>query len=368
MSERFKNYFITGGAGFIGSRLALSILKNHPKSKIWIFDNLLAQVHGLDATFPEFPSQVTCINGDVCNAQALSLAIQEAEPEIVFHLAAETGTGQSYDEVTRYCAVNVLGTSHLIDAIRRVNTVRKVVLAASRAVYGEGGYKDGDGNRFTGTARTAEMMALGKFEVQAPSDRREPISPIPSNSTLQAAPASIYASSKLMQELLLDQAGQSSSWKSVNLRFQNVYGPGQSLRNPYTGVLSIFSQQLLVGNELNIYEDGLISRDFVYVDDVVEALRLAALVDAPHAMTIDIGTGSAVSILSVAKKLMAELDCENRTLKITGDFRVGDIRHACADIGLAKEILGWEPRTNIDLGLKKLADWVKTEFPKISSH
>jgi dTDP-L-rhamnose 4-epimerase len=257
-----------------------------------------------------------------------------------------------------------MGTVNLIESVRAVaaNSTPNIILAASRAVYGEGAYEDSTGRVYVGLPRRAEAMSSGDFDVPLPEKAVLPARACPSMSGLPVAPASIYASTKLMQEYLLCQSGEGANWRAACLRLQNVYGPGQSLRNPYTGVLSIFAWQLLEGKTLSIYEDGLISRDFVYVDDVVDALVRAGQSELNHGSTIDIGSGEAVSILDVAKILMQHLDCTDDSYRITGEFRVGDIRHACADIKAASEQLGWKPRVSLRDGLSALADWAKQEF------
>lgn len=358
------NIVITGGAGFIGSRLARAISQSSPSSRVWILDNLHPQVHGPDAVPPTLPGNIEFIHGDVADKQVMSDLIKAAQPEVVFHLAAETGTGQSYDEVARYCEVNVAGTANLIEAVRATSSqsTKKIVLAASRAVYGEGGYLDSESRLHVGLPRQADKMSQGDFSVPMPTSAALPVRPAPSRADLPVAPASIYASTKLMQEYLLKQAGEGASWSAAILRFQNVYGPGQSLRNPYTGVLSIFSRQLMEGKQLAIYEDGLIARDFVYVDDVVNALALAGEQSLPHGTILDIGTGHAVSILDVARMLMRYLGYDEDLYSITGQFRVGDIRHACADIEAAQRLLGWKPQVSVDAGLERLALWARAEY------
>ncbi|KDD66080.1 dTDP-L-rhamnose 4-epimerase [Pseudomonas sp. BT76 TE3572] len=357
-----KRIFITGGAGFIGSRLVKALLKNDPSQHIWVFDNLHPQVHGPDAVEPVFPKNVHFIRGDVADAQHLLAAVRESDPELVYHLAAETGTGQSYDEPTRYCAVNILGTTHLIEALRGQANVRRVVLAASRAVYGEGGYVDAAGVEFVGLPREPESMAKGDFSVPLAKSACLPAKPAPSHAGLAPAPASVYASTKLMQEYLLCQAGEGAPWDAVILRFQNVYGPGQSLRNPYTGVLSIFARQLLSGGELAIFEDGDIARDFAFVDDIVDALVQSSLNVIAHGTILDIGSGESITILEMARMLMRALDVSDEAYKITGEFRIGDIRYACADITAAKKVMNWHPQVSIQAGVERLADWAKSEF------
>lgn len=355
---------ITGGAGFIGSRLARALLERDPSARIWIYDNLHPQVHGSRASWPDFGGSVTCVEGDIASEEGVHAVVARAEPSVVFHLAAETGTGQSHDEPTRYCRVNVLGTTHLIEAIRRVGTVGRVVLAGSRAVYGEGGYRDAQGREFTGAPRSPEALAEGKFAIDPPVWAERPVEPIPSHSGLAVAPSSVYASTKLMQEYLLQQT-LTPPCSAVVLRFQNVYGPGQSMHNPYTGVLSIFAKQLLSGGGIDIYEDGEISRDFVYVDDVVDALVQAGSSDVPHGSVIDIGTGQPVTILEAARILAAALGRRDAEIQVSGRYRAGDIRHAFADVSTAERLLTWAPKIDVDTGLASLAKWAEAQFPSL---
>ncbi|MBV4539624.1 NAD-dependent epimerase/dehydratase family protein [Pseudomonas vlassakiae] len=360
-----ENILITGGAGFIGSRLIAALLKKNPSCKIWVFDNLHPQVHGVNPATPDLGTGVTFVKGDVTDAQALTECVKASNPNIVYHLAAETGTGQSYDEPTRYCAVNVIGTTNLIEALRTQHNVSKVVLAGSRAVYGEGGYVDANGLEFVGLPRQPEAMEAGDFAVPVPANAVAPARPIASHAGLPPAPASVYASTKLMQEYLLCQAGEGAPWDAVILRFQNVYGPGQSLRNPYTGVLSIFARQILSGAELAIYEDGEIARDFAYVDDIVSALVLAGDADIKHGTILDIGSGEPVSILEISKMLMRALGKNDDAFKVTGAFRIGDIRYACADITAAKQAMNWIPRISVQEGVIRLAEWAKIEYSNV---
>jgi len=348
---------ITGGAGFIGSRLAGRLAGT--AERIVVFDSLHPQVHGSSGSCPPFAANVEFIRGDMRDAAAVNAAVAAANAGVIYHLAAETGTGQSYDEPARYCAVNVLGTAHLIEAVRAFGKKqkRRIVLAGSRAVYGEGAYKTRDGRTVNGTARSVAAMRGGQFD---PVDENgDPLAPAKTQETLSPSPASVYASTKLMQEQLLAQCAQAGDFDVAILRFQNVYGPGQSLTNPYTGVLSIFAAQILEGRTLNIFEDGEITRDFVYVDDVVEALILAGCGSKPPAGPVNIGSGEPATIRRCAEILLERLGSGVDRLRVTGDFRAGDIRHAVADIAKAEQSLGWRPKTPLAAGLDALAAWVK---------
>ena len=345
---------VTGGAGFIGSRLARRLSQVHD---VWVLDNLHAQVHGARPIVPDWNERVRFRRADIRDQAALAAVAAESRPEAVFHLAAETGTGQSFDEVARYCEVNITGTAMLIEALRRHGVTRRVVLASSRAVYGEGPYRRADGGIVLAPARDPSALRSGDFTVRAHDGT--PLDPVPQSAAHGVAPASIYGSTKLMQEYLLLQTAAQASWTVAALRFQNVYGPGQSLRNPYTGVLSIFCSQILDGRGLDIYEDGAIVRDFVYVDDAVRALELA--LEAP-ATLLDVGSGRGSTILQVADILLKELGkAPPQGRAVTGNYRVGDVRHAVADITAARRELGWEPRTALEQGLANLARWSREQ-------
>jgi dTDP-L-rhamnose 4-epimerase len=355
-SRSYQNFFITGGAGFIGSKLALQLAKN-PEFKIWILDNLNPQVHGENAPYPIFPKNINFVYGDIRDRKIVEEVIYQAQPDVIVHMASETGTGQSMYEITRYCEVNILGTSILLESIKqKANNLARLILPSSRAIYGEGPYRDcQSGKIIVPCPRNIDAMQAGHFiPTSNPENKLEAI---PANEDTPAAPASIYASTKLMQEYLVTQAGANMSWQATILRFQNVYGPGQSLNNPYTGVLSIFSSQILRNLVLNIYEDGEIVRDFVFIDDVVRAIELSCQAPLPHGTKINIGSGKSTTILEAAKMLLNIYGKSENAYTITGDFRVGDIRHAVADISQAKKLLDWEPKVSFRQGLEELSCW-----------
>lgn len=356
-----SSVLITGGAGFIGSRLAAALAG---KAAVTVFDNFHPQAH---AGNPENRVRLDgagtrVIEGDVRDAAALRAAVAAARPDIVYHLAAETGTGQSYDEPARYAAVNVMGTAHLIEAVRAAGGVGRIVLAGSRSVYGEGACTDAAGRPAAAVERRAADLARGDF---APKDRAgRPLVPAPSAAAAcPVAPASVYASTKLMQEYLLTQAFWGSDTQVGILRLQNVYGAGQSLNNPYTGVLSIFCRQIQEGKVLSIYEDGEITRDFVEVSDVVAAFAAMGQAERMPDAVLDIGSGRGATILQVARLLLELLGAPGDRLRISGEFRPGDIRHAVADTGPARAALGWAPAVTLEQGLARLADWARRPQP-----
>lgn len=352
-----QRILITGGAGFIGSRLAKSFCGDHD---VMVFDNFHPQVHGVNSVEEATGLVGKCriVRGDVAEAAELKSAIRSFNPELIYHMAAETGTGQSYDEPTRYNLVNVVGTTNLIEAVRaHGSAVKRIVLSSSRALYGEGAARDAEGRVRNALPRRVDDMKRGEFGLK--DERGAPLTPVPTAETLPAAPASIYASTKLMQEYICTQCAAGTDVEVVNLRLQNVYGPGQSLRNPYTGVISIFCQKIERGETLDVFEDGEIIRDFVYVDDVVEAFRSCATAVVPPTSPVNIGTGVPVSILSMASSLLELYGRGSDQYRISGNFRAGDVRHAVAEIGLARELLGWQPRTTFAAGLTRFVDWAK---------
>ena len=369
MSE--QRILITGGAGFIGSRTARALVEREGQTqpvRVWVFDSLHPQVHGVDAQPPALIDhpQITFVRADVCARAAVQSVLAAANPTTIIHMAAETGTGQSMSEIHRYCEANVSGTAILLEEITKAqpqtnSPLQRFILMSSRAVYGEGAYWDEQRDRLVvPPPREAIAMNNGQFSPQLPDAPNAPLKPIPTPEDTPPAPSSIYASTKLMQEHLVTQAGATEPWQALLFRFQNVYGPGQSLKNPYTGVLSIFSSQILQGKTLNIYEDGQIGRDFVFVDDVVSALVSAAGANLPHGTVINIGSGAQTTILEAAQLLLKLYDADTNRYEITGDFRAGDIRHAVADISRAKSLLGWQPQVTLESGLSQLAQWCRS--------
>lgn len=363
MSTLSQRILITGGAGFIGSRLAAHLARDHA---VTVYDNFHPQAHEGNEGNHARLSAINVIRGDVRDAAALSAAVRATRPHLIYHLAAETGTGQSFDLPARYTDVNVMGTAHLIEAARaHAPDLRRVVLAGSRSVYGEGACVDAAGHLTPAMARRAADMARGDFAPR--SAEGEALTPVRTNARCVVAPASVYASTKLMQEYLLQQAFWGTDVEIGLLRLQNVYGPGQSLNNPYTGVISIFTRQISEGRVLNIFEDGEITRDFVLVDDVVDAFaRIGLVADCPSDV-IDIGSGEGVTIMDMARRLMVLLGRDPDNMRITGDFRAGDIRHAVADISRAREALDWTPRYDMNEGLRRFVDWAAQPMPEMTS-
>lgn len=353
-----KKIFVTGGAGFIGSRLVRKFIELEA-TEILVYDSLHPQVHGNDAAFPNFPSMVTCVRGSVEDAADLTKALLAFDPDILVHLAAETGTGQSQHEIARYCTANVTGTANLLQGIELLPArLRPFLLSSSRSIYGEGPHVAPDGSPSRALCRKAEAMQNGDFNVY---DAKGNVLQGVRVANGLPEPLSVYASTKLMQEQLLLNCAEPKRLDPKILRFQNVYGPGQSLRNPYTGVLSIFTAQILTGKTLDLYEDGGMVRDFVFVDDVVDACVAVLQASEPLKEPIDIGAGEDTTIREVAAELLKICGADpQQRMHVSGRFRPGDIKYACADIASAKQYLNWAPRVSLNAGLQRLVDWARS--------
>lgn len=356
-----KRVLITGGAGFIGSHIALKLIEKG--YDVTVLDSLLEQIHGTDParTSPLYCSikdKVRFIKGDICNKALLEQALEDVN--YVIHLAAETGTGQSMYEIKRYIDVNIGGTALLLDILTNTkNHVKRVVVAESRAIYGEGKYHCEKCGDVYPTERKDEDMAKGDFECHCPRCGGK-VKLVATTEDSAIHPSSVYGIGKQVQGQLVHLICKNIGVESVSYRYQNVYGPGQSLTNPYTGILSIFSTRIKNHKEINIFEDGLESRDFVYIDDVVNATIAGMEVREANGHVFNIGTGIATDVLTVAKTLCKHYGIEV-PLNVSGNYRLGDIRHNYADITLAKKILGFEPKWTFDHGIKQFTEWVNQQ-------
>ena len=352
---------ITGGAGFIGSHIALKLIDKG--YEVTVLDNLLKQIHGntpkiTSPLYSSIKDKVRFVQADVCDKNALEKAIVDVD--FVIHLAAETGTGQSMYEIKRYVDVNIGGTALLLDILTNTSHhVKRVVVAESRAIYGEGKYHCPQCGDVYPTERKDEDMAKGDFECHCPKCGGKVIL-VATTEDSAIHPSSVYGIGKQVQGQLVHLICKNIGIESVSFRYQNVYGPGQSLTNPYTGILSIFSTRIKNYKEINIFEDGRESRDFVYIDDVVEATIAGMEVPEANGYVFNIGTGIATDVLTVAKTLSKHYGI-SVPLNVSGNYRLGDIRHNYADITLAKNILGFSPQWSFDDGIKAFCDWVNQQ-------
>lgn len=353
---------ITGGAGFIGSNVARKLLeKNY---EVTILDNLSPQIHGENPveTSPLYCSikdKVRFVQGSVTNREDWIKALDGVEA--VIHLAAETGTGQSMYEIEKYVSVNIGGTAILLDLLTNMpHSVKRIVVAESRAIYGEGRYWSDELNAYVyPLERPEETMSHGDFEVKYPGCQK-PLKLVSTTEDSAIHPNSVYGITKQVQGQLVHLVCKSIGIESVSFRYQNVYGPGQSLSNPYTGILSIFSTRIKNGNGINIFEDGRETRDFVYIDDVADATVLGLEVPGVSGYAFNIGTGVATDVLTVANTLKKYYGIDV-PITVSGNYRLGDIRHNFADISLSRRLLGFEPKWTFDAGISKFVEWVNQQ-------
>jgi dTDP-L-rhamnose 4-epimerase len=344
---------ITGGAGFIGSHLADELLEHG--YRVRALDNLSEQVHGPGASRPDYLSpEVELVEGDVRDPEAVRKALDGIDA--VYHFAAMVGVGQSMYEIERYTSVNNVGTAVLLEALIE-KPVERLVVASSMSIYGEGLFRDADGSLVTAGERGREQLKARDWEVRDAQGR--PLTPIPTPETKMPALSSVYALSKYDQERLCLMVGRAYDLPTVALRFFNAYGTRQSLSNPYTGVLAIFASRLLNGNPPLIFEDGRQMRDFVHVSDVARACRLALEKPEARDQVFNIGSGRQYTVREIARAMGEVLGREGFEPEITGNYRVGDIRHCFADITLARRILGYEPGMPLEQGLLQLASWLE---------
>jgi dTDP-L-rhamnose 4-epimerase len=347
---------ITGGAGFIGANL---VTRLHAEGHaLRVLDTLSPQIHGAEPSASPLRRQIEgkCefILGSVCDPAAVEAALEGCDA--VVHLAAETGTGQSMYEVARYCQNNVQGTAVLLEAMAlRKSQFRKMVVASSRAVYGEGRYTL-DGQYVYPLKRNEQDLATGRFDPICPRTGQV-LELVSTDEDSRIQPNSIYGITKYTQEQMTIVNCRALGIPAVALRFQNVYGPGQSLSNPYTGILSIFSTRILHGQGIDIYEDGKESRDFVYIDDVVDSIVRSLVRDEVQDEVFGIGSGVATSVQTVAEELCRQYGREV-PLRVTGAYRVGDIRHNFAAPEKARRLLGFEARVDFVTGIGRFAQWV----------
>lgn len=356
-----KKILITGGAGFIGSNLALYLLKKG--YQVTVLDNLSEQIHGSDpgTTSPLFISirdKVKFIKGTVTSADDWNQAI--GNHEVIVHLAAETGTGQSMYRIKKYTDVNIGGTATMLDILANNKTsVQKVIIASSRAIYGEGKYVSKELGVVYPADRAAKDMDAGNFEVSYPGVTG-PLQLVATDEDSKIHPTSVYGITKQNQEQMVMTVCPSIGIAPVAFRYQNVYGPGQSLNNPYTGILSIFSALIKNNKPINIFEDGKESRDFIYIDDVVRATCLGIEKDEANGQVFNVGTGKAIPVSVVANLLIKNYGT-TIPLQVSGNYRLGDIRHNYADTGKIERLLSFKPEYDFETGLKQFTSWVNKQ-------
>jgi dTDP-L-rhamnose 4-epimerase len=347
---------VTGGAGFIGSHLVDALVKQG--YRVRVLDALVPQVHGAGAVPSYLDATVDFIRADICDRKEVDQALDGID--VVFHEAAEVGVGQSMYEIHRYVRANDLGTAVLLEAIlARQRQIRKLVVASSMSIYGEGAYTCADCGTVYPQLRPTAQLLDRRWELECSKCGKE-LSPKRTTEEKPLFPTSVYAVTKQDQEQFCLAVGRSYGIPTVALRYFNVYGTRQALSNPYTGVCAIFSARLLNGNRPMIFEDGEQSRDFVHVSDIVQANLLALETDRADYQAVNLGTGVATSVREVSRLLAAGLDL-NLEPHIVGKYREGDIRHCVADISKARSLLGYEPKVSLERGIPELLSWVRAQ-------
>lgn len=352
-----KKVLITGGAGFIGSNIARELLKGD--FEITILDNFLTQIHGDKKELPkDLQNKVKLVIGDVTDKNMFYDALKGQDALI--HLAAETGTGQSMYKIEHYSNVNIQATATLCDyLVNEDHQIKNIIVASSRSIYGEGKYLSEEFGEVYPDSRVAVNKEVG-FEVYCPKSNKQNLKLVPTDEESKIHPSSFYGITKQVQEQMIIMTAKLIGIKGFALRYQNVYGPGQSLKNPYTGILSIFTRLALKNKEINIFEDGLESRDFVYIDDIVSATIKCLKYTKTEQHILNVGSGIPVDVITVAEEIITYLKSDSK-IKISGAYREGDIRHNYADLKFINEIIGFKPSFSFKEGLHNFLNWVLTQ-------
>lgn len=349
------NVLITGGAGFIGQHTANRLIDmGH---RVYILDNLSEQIHGCDPDAVKKHIRGELIFGDIRDRAALEEAFSN-DIDVIYHFAAETGTGQSMYAISAYTDVNIQGTAALLNYIQEnklSGKLKKIIVASSRAVYGEGAYFCSDHGEVYPDMRKEIDISDKKFGNRCPVCAAE-LKLLPTNEYAPYKPVSIYGLTKQVQEQMILMFAANSNIQAYSLRYQNVYGPGQSLLNPYTGILAVFSNLARNGSDINIFEDGLESRDFVYIEDVVRANLLCLQDSSSFSGALNIGTGVSITVNEVAKLINEFFDSQSK-LQISGMYRLGDIRHNKADVSKAMAMINFTSSVPFREGLQRFLDW-----------
>jgi dTDP-L-rhamnose 4-epimerase len=342
---------VTGGAGFIGTHVVHELVRRG--DQVVVLDSLEDQVHG--GVTPDLPASVELIVGDVGDCAAADHALARADR--VVHLAAAVGVGQSMYEIARYTERNAMQTAIFLERLVAQRPLpTRLVVASSMSIYGEGEYECSEHGRIAPPPRPEEQLLARQWEFACPACGKE-LAPVGTRETKQLIPTSIYAINKRDHEDLCLVTGAAYGVSTVALRFFNVYGPGQSLSNPYTGVAAIFASRLLNGRPPIIFEDGEQSRDFIHVSDIVSGIMLALESERAAGHAINLGTGRPSTVLQIARALSAGLEADVEPV-CSGQYRAGDIRHCVADPQLARELLGFEATTGLDDGMHDLLGWL----------
>ena len=349
-----KRVLITGGAGFVGSHTTDALVK--AGHEVRVFDNLTLQVHR--GQHPHIPEGAEFIHGDLRDLATLSSAVQDAD--VIYHFAAAVGVGQSMYQISEYTATNNLGTANLFQAILDTHaSPEKIVVASSMSIYGEGNYLCRECGEMAPQPRRLDQLKAKKWETLCPTCS-ESLMPVPTREDKPLQCTSIYALSKKDQEEMTLLFGRTYQIPVVAFRYFNIYGTRQSLSNPYTGVCAIFASRLMNRKSPIIFEDGQQMRDFVSVQDVVQANLLAMESSGADGKALNIGSGEPVTIREIADALSDALGVQVPA-EITGKYRAGDVRHCFADITQAAQLLRYQPRMRLKQGVEELITWLQSQ-------
>lgn len=349
------NILVTGGAGFIGSHLVDALVESG--HRVRVLDALVSQVHEEQGPRNVNPA-AEFVRGDVCDGDTLARALDGVEA--IYHEAAEVGVGQSMYEIQKYVRANDYGTAVLLEALsERRSQIRKLVVASSMSIYGEGAYECPGCGIVHPHLRPTSQLLDRQWEFSCPNCQQI-LKPLPTNEDKPLFPTSVYAITKQDQEQFCLVVGRAYGIPTVALRYFNVYGTRQALSNPYTGICAIFSSRLLQDQSPMIFEDGEQTRDFVHVNDIVQANLLALEKDGADYQAVNIGTGHATSVSQMSRLLTEGLG-KNLQPEVVGKYREGDIRHCFADISRARRLLGYEPKVSLEQGIPELLDWVREQ-------
>lgn len=356
-----NNVLITGGSGFIGSEIVKQLYKTG-KWNISVLDSMTEQIHGKDwhnsYLYQQIKDKCHFVKGSVTDIDAVLPLVKDAE--YIIHLAAETGTGQSMYQINQYNETNVMGTSNILQAISTLgkeSKVKKIILSSSRSVYGEGKYECKECGVIYPISRTREHMLNEDFNMYCPNCGKK-LKLVKTTEDSAIKPASLYAFTKYTQEMMLHTMCPALGVNYTIFRFQNVYGVGQSLKNPYTGILSIFSSLMLENKPINVFEDGLESREFINVVDIATGVINSIENERSNGETINLGSGIGTSVNEITE-ILKKAYKSNSEINITGDFRLGDIAHNVADISKAESILGFKQNITLEEGLAQFCKWVQ---------
>jgi dTDP-L-rhamnose 4-epimerase len=342
-----ERYLVTGGAGFIGSHIVNALLA--AGHEVVVIDN---RSRPCDTGELDYLADTEYIWANLTDLAAVEKAVRGVD--VVVHQAARVGAGQSMFEIKHYIDDNVSGTATLLQAIIGAGTVRKIVLASSMSVYGEGLYECPACGSVRPAERSLDRLAAGLWEQTCPNCGRE-VGPLPTPEDAALAPASVYGVSKRNQEELCVVTGRAYEIATTCFRYFGVYGRRQLLTNPYTGIVAMFAARLVNRRPPLVFEDGRQIRDLIHVSDVCDAVLAACPANGPEGV-FNLGTGAGVTVARIVEILAEHIavDVEPEIPKL---YRKGDIRHCFGDMRRFRAAFGTGPGMSLEAGLRQAAEW-----------